>query len=88
MKTSPVTTLVEQNSIEAFCSHSSANVPIVGRKERSFQTSLTKTYLQGGAEKRLILHSVLSMVGRELTGFASLTPPKDALLADISINTK
>jgi hypothetical protein len=47
MKTNPVTTLVERNSIEAFCSHSSANVPIVGRKERSFQTSLTKTYLQG-----------------------------------------
>jgi len=47
MKTNPVTTLVEQNSIEAFCSHSSANVPIVGREKRSFQTSLTKTYLQG-----------------------------------------
>ena len=53
MKTNPVTTLVEQNSIEAFCSHSSANVPIVGRKERFFQTSLTKTYLQGGGGKEI-----------------------------------
>lgn len=88
MKTNPVTSLVEQNSIEAFCSFLSVNVLTAGRRKRSFQTSLTESMYATGAEKRLILRSVLSMVRRELTGFASLTPPKDALLADISVNMK